>query len=235
MIHIATPNLKEILGNIVNPTVGFWFVQAILVLYILYYITVRLLDNGTLSFKVVFITIGIIYTISYVLCVDKSYVSIERDSLFKWIYYFAVMMLGFYCKKKKRSNAQNKVSLLIVCSAMFVIFYGLQFVIKRCTVLLPFQFIIHVEEVVFIYYITYLFEHKTAISKIADSLAKITLEIYLVQMVVIDLCAEHLAFPLSFVVAVVGIYVYAIIVNSISTQVRRIVEKIVIRKKKVKI
>ena len=59
------------------------------------------------------------------------------------------------------------------------------------------------EEVVFIYYITYLFEnlesffikikHKTAISKIADSLAKITLEIYLVQMVVIDLCAEHLA------------------------------------------
>lgn len=197
------------------------------------------------SFKVVFITIGIIYTISYVLCVDKSYVSIERDSLFKWIYYFAVMMLGFYCKKKKRSNAQNKVSLLIVCSAMFVIFYGLQFVIKRCTVLLPFQFIIHVEEVVFIYYITYLFEnlesffikikHKTAISKIADSLAKITLEIYLVQMVVIDLCAEHLAFPLSFVVAVVGIYVYAIIVNSISTQVRRIVEKIVIRKKKVKI
>ena len=245
MIHIATPNLKEILGNIVNPTVGFWFVQAILVLYILYYITVRLLDNGTLSFKVVFITIGIIYTISYVLCVDKSYVSIERDSLFKWIYYFAVMMLGFYCKKKKRSNAQNKVSLLIVCSAMFVIFYGLQFVIKRCTVLLPFQFIIHVEEVVFIYYITYLFEnleiffikikHKTAISKIADSLAKITLEIYLIQMVVIDLCAEHLAFPLSFVVAVVGIYVYAIIVNSISTQVRRIVEKIVIRKKKAKI
>lgn len=243
--YIAPPNLKEILGNIVNPTVGFWFVQAILVLYILYYITVRLLDNGTLSFKVVFITIGIIYTISYVLCVDKSYVSIERDSLFKWIYYFAVMMLGFYCKKKKRSNAQNKVSLLIVCSAMFVIFYGLQFVIKRCTVLLPFQFIIHVEEVVFIYYITYLFEnlesffikikHKTAISKIADSLAKITLEIYLVQMVVIDLCAEHLAFPLSFVVAVVGIYVYAIIVNSISTQVRRIVEKIVIRKKKVKI
>lgn len=198
-----------------------------------------------LSFKVVFITIGIIYTISYVLCVDKSYVSIERDSLFKWIYYFAVMMLGFYCKKMKRSNAQNKVGLLIVCSAMFVIFYGLQFVIKRCTVLLPFQFIIHVEEVVFIYYITYLFEnlesffieikHKTAISKIADSLAKITLEIYLVQMVVIDLCAEHLAFPLSFVVAVVGIYVYAIIVNSISTQVRRIVEKIVIRKKKAKI
>lgn len=245
MIYIATPNLKEILGNIVNPTVGFWFVQAILVLYILYYITVRLLDNGTLSFKVVFITIGIIYTISYVLCVDKSYVSIERDSLFKWIYYFAVMMLGFYCKKMKRSNAQNKVGLLIVCSAMFVIFYGLQFVIKRCTVLLPFQFIIHVEEVVFIYYITYLFEnlesffieikHKTAISKIADSLAKITLEIYLVQMVVIDLCAEHLAFPLSFVVAVVGIYVYAIIVNSISTQVRRIVEKIVIRKKKAKI
>lgn len=54
-------------------------------------------------------------------------------------------------------------------------------------------------------------------------------------MVVIDLCAEHLAFPLSFVVAVVGIYVYAIIVNSISTQVRRIVEKIVIRKKKAKI
>lgn len=41
--------------------------------------------------------------------------------------------------------------------------------------------------------------------------------------------------PLSFVVAVVGIYVYAIIVNSISTQVRRIVEKIVIRKKKAKI
>ena len=199
-----------------NPTVGFWFVQAILVLYILYYITVRLLDNGTLSFKVVFITIGIIYTISYVLCVDKSYVSIERDSLFKWIYYFAVMMLGFYCKKKKRSNAQNKVSLLIVCSAMFVIFYGLQFVIKLES------FFIKIK-------------HKTAISKIADSLAKITLEIYLVQMVVIDLCAEHLAFPLSFVVAVVGIYVYAIIVNSISTQVRRIVEKIVIRKKKVKI
>lgn len=108
-----------------------------------------------------------------------------------------------------------------------------------------FQFIIHVGEVVFIYYITYLFEnlesffvkikHKTAISKIADSLAKITLEIYLVQMVVIDLCAEHLVFPLSFVVAVVGIYVYAIIVNAISTQIRRIVEKIVIRKKKAKI
>ena len=244
-IHIATPNLKEILGNIVNPTVGFWFVQAILGLYILYYITVRLLDNGTLSFKVVFITIGVIYTISYVLCVDKSYISIEQDSLFKWIYYFAVMMLGFYCKKKKRSNAPNKVGLLIVCSAMFMIFYGLQFVIKRYTVLLPFQFIIHVEEVVFIYYITYLFEnlesffvkikHKTAISKIADSLAKITLEIYLVQMVVIDLCAEHLVFPLSFVVAVVGIYVYAIIVNAISTQIRRIVEKIVIRKKKAKI
>jgi len=60
-------------------------------------------------------------------------------------------------------------------------------------------------------------------------------KIDIVHHIVIDLCAEHLAFPLSFVVAVVGIYVYAIIVNSISTQVRRIVEKIVIRKKKVKI
>lgn len=78
-------------------------------------------------------------------------------------------------------------------------------------------------------------KHKTAISKIADSLVKITLEIYLVQMVVIDLCAEYLVFHPSFVVAVVGIYVYAIIVNSISAQVRRIVEKIVIRKKKAKI
>lgn len=128
---------------------------------------------------------------------------------------------------------------------MFVIFYGLQFVIKRCTVLFQFQFIIHVEEV-FLFIILLIclktlrafllkLNTKTAISKIADSLAKITLEIYLVQMVVIDLCAEHLAFPLSFVVAVVGIYVYAIIVNSISTQVRRIVEKIVIRKKKAKI
>lgn len=54
-------------------------------------------------------------------------------------------------------------------------------------------------------------------------------------MVVIELCAEYLAFPLSFVVAVVGIYVYAIIVNYISTQVREIIEKIVIRKKKAKI
>lgn len=228
-----------------NPTVGFWFVQAILVLYIIYYIIVRLIDNGTLSFKVVFITIGIIYAISYVVCVDKSYVSIEKDSLFKWIYYFAVMMLGFYCKKKKRNNAQNKVLLLIVCSALFIIFYGLQFAIKRYIALLSFQFIIHIEEIIFIYCITYLFEnlesffvkikHKTAISKIADSLAKITLEIYLVQMVVIELCAEYLAFPLSFVVAVVGIYVYAIIVNYISTQVREIIEKIVIRKKKAKI
>lgn len=244
-IHVATPNLKEILGNIMNPTVGFWFVQAILVLYIIYYIIVRLIDNGTLSFQVVFITIGIIYAISYVVCVDKSYVSIEKDSLFKWIYYFAVMMLGFYCKKKKRNNAQNKVLLLIVCSALFIIFYGLQFAIKRYTALLSFQFIIHIEEIIFIYCITYLFEnlesffvkikHKTAISKIADSLAKITLEIYLVQMVVIELCAEYLAFPLSFVVAVVGIYVYAIIVNYISTQVREIIEKIVIRKKKAKI
>lgn len=234
-IHVATPNLKEILGNIMNPTVGIWFVQAILVLYIIYYITVRLIDNGTLSLKRVFIIIEIIYAISYVLCVDKSYISIEKNSLFKWIYYFAVMMLGFYCRKKKRNNAQNKVLLAIVCGALFIVFYSLQFIIKKYAILLPFQFIIHIEEIVFIYYITYLFEnlesflveikHKTVISKIAASLAKITLEIYLVQMVVIDLCAEYLTFPLSFIVAVVGIYVYASIVNYISTLVRGMIEK----------
>ena len=73
------------------------------------------------------------------------------------------------------------------------------------------------------------------VKNVSRGCAKITLEIYLVQMVVIELCAEYLAFPLSFVVAVVGIYVYAIIVNYISTQVREIIEKIVIRKKKAKI
>ena len=239
-INVASPSIREVVGNILNPTVGIWFVQAILVLYIIYYIVVRLIDSGKLSYGIFFVAIGIVYAISYIFCVDKTYISIEQDSLFKWIYYFSIMMLGFYCKKKKRNSTTNKVFLISICGILFIMFYGLQFIIKRYAILLPFQFIIHFEEIIFIYYITYLFEsfesflveikYNTVISKIANSLAKITLEIYLVQMVVIDLCAEYLAFPLSFVVCAVGIYVYAIIVNYISTQIRGMIKKIGIRK-----
>lgn len=105
--------------------------QAILVLYILYYITVRLLDNGTLSFKVVFITIGIIYTISYVLCVDKSYVSIERDTAIGNVVFPAMSA----AEDKERLKAIGRRAMKTTSYIIFPIMIGL-IVVSRPLILL---------------------------------------------------------------------------------------------------
>lgn len=234
VIGVATPNVMEIVGNILNPTVGIWFVQAILILYIFYYFTIVAIKKEWVGYRQVFILIGMIYIISYIFCVDKSYISIENNGLFKWAYYFIIMIMGSCCRMKKRKKNLNNGLVALFCCFLLIFFYLIQFIIKIFPVLLPIQIIIHIEEMIFIYSLTYLFENLetifvkiksvSVVSNVANALAKVTLEIYLVQMVVINLCANYLTFPISFVCAVVGIYLYAAGVDYIAKRLRTWIE-----------
>jgi len=202
---------------------GYWFLQALVCLYIPYYIVMTTkLKDYLLGVSGV---VTLIYFVCYFLFVDKTVWSIEA-SRFKWIFYFGIMLIGsWYALQIKQQKKILNCSLAgVITIVMFIAFYGFKFLLDRYPQIMPLQFIEHVILAIFIYALMAMLLQYEAKLKIYHEkiwwksikfLSRITLEIYLVMDLVIE-HVETFLFPISFYLACGLILVSAFTLHAIS-------------------
>ena len=165
----------------------------------------------------------VVYFVVYFTCMDIHSFSVEgKDlSLFKWIYYFFIMLMGAYMRKKTYSH--DKKIRFFVLAAMAVVLWGaLRVIFLIYPAFLPLQFLTQFMVVIFVYAMmrfgmsmeTEAKFRKLCQCHIVKMLSEITLEVYIVQMIVLPFC-ERLCFPVNIPVAYISVFAAAYVLHFI--------------------
>ncbi len=216
----------DILHVFLWPTI-FWFVGAMVVFYLLFFLLKGVETNR--QYAAFFAVTLSIYIICY-LQLDTSVWVIESKGLlsfegeFKLIYYFAAMMIGKWFRIHSESRFPKTTFYMVQIIAAFFTLYGGKYLINRSMFLMHFQFI---NQISIIWMIIAIFKFALSceagwrsyfppiLRKTAFFLSRITLEIYLVQFLVIHY-TENIVFPINIILAVVSVVILAELLKKIS-------------------
>ena len=217
------------------------FVASIIILYIPYYVVVKntvLRDN---LLRVMLAVFGA-YLILYLFIYDKGYYHIDnvRQPMIRFLF-FESMLLGAWFRQQDERYRQRspRAGDILLVAVTFVLYFTSKLLFSRN--LLPSQWQIGNQLLIFIllYFIlrmlsaldTYMNEHiKGKLYTAMTYLASMTLEIYVVQYVVIDVVRPWFSFPLNWVVLTSGILLAAGILHCVCENVLHYLEKIRVRK-----
>lgn len=192
-----------------------WFISAILLFYVLIYPFLRLNKSG--AYLSGLAALGGVYAYSYFTQVDLTSYSIEGPTRFKWIFYFALMLIGGFLTTwdNPASSPRVRDGWFVVCLLFF--YFGFAFFLSK-GYLTGYQFLIHAITVPLIVYFFKLAKSNWLQGLIGRFplainavflLSGVTLEIYLLQYYVYSSpLVTTLPFPantLSFWVAVVAL------------------------------
>ena len=221
---------------------AYWFLRAIVVLYIPFYFIMK----GKLRERIPIVIgcVAVFYFICYFAFMDIHIWTIEDDSCFKWIFYFAVFLLGgeYSQRVKNHRKIPGKVLSGWMTLAAFCAFYAFKFALDKVPALMPFQFIEHIFLGVFSYFmLPFMIALEPEFRKVSASkpwkavefISSITLEIFLVMDYVIHF-AEKLSFPLSLVSAAAGIVIAAWLLHLIQTPISSRLSKLIENKRAAK-
>lgn len=198
------------------------FVASILLLYIPFYIVAKvkaLRDRVPLVMSVV----AVAYIIVYVIFYDKSYYHIDnvREWMIRFLF-FESMLLGAYFKKNQE-KFQNKFRwyVPVIALALFVAYFVSKLFFVKYTQYSSLQIANQIIIFALLYFVFWLFasidEKLVKIPKWIKApitfISKITLEIYVVQYVIIDLIRPLLSFPLNWLAITSSIIISAYILH----------------------
>ena len=237
-IYLLTGNYSlsehNILWWMIFPTY-YHFVASIILLYIPYYFIIKYKkisgEKGERIPLIVLLSL-IIQLIVYLFFYNKSYYHIDvvREPMIRFLF-FDAMMIGAYFKNIK--IAKNSIINWLIMIVLFITYFGsklffvkyesysyLQILNQYALLLLLFMIFKN------IYSINDKFNNMPKfISKIIEFIAGITLEIYLVQYVLIDLLRNVSIFPINWILITTSIIVSAYILHFISSKIQKLLLK----------
>lgn len=228
----------NIVAVFVWPTI-YWFAGAIILFYILYYLLRRVISHK--AFATTFSILVIIYFAYYILLLDTSDWVVESGGLssiegcFKLIYYFMAMMIGKWFKVNSNRPFLHKRVYLLHSIISFGAIYAVKFLMVRVPAFYSVQFlnqfcILWLVCSVFCFMISYepLLREKITgrrgINAVICFLGSHTLEMYLVQFIVIDCCAE-LSFPVNTLAAMTLIIGAAHLLYQYTGRIKRLLKQ----------
>ncbi|MBE7020689.1 MAG: acyltransferase [Ruminococcaceae bacterium] len=238
-VLLKTENVfKTLLFDFIFPQ-RYWFVCALIVMYpILYYIIMHKFERK--QFLICTAILCVLYASIYFMLDKQSYV-VETIGIygirFSYIFSFFLMLLGAYLRKNVNKFIElvqdKKIAYWFVLN--FVCYYIFLVTMQKFKFLLKLQFVetlLCIGTVVTFFLLLigmekYLSKYKNKpIFKVFEFLGSLTLEIYIVQFVLIDLINNlKLVFPLNCIVALSAILVAAVILNKVSTKVIKLIFK----------
>lgn len=201
-------NLFDILIYFLNK---YWFVSAILIMYVFYYCIMKITDVTK-----IYVVIGmllLVYLYIYVFFTDKTVYSIEPYglALLKCLVYFLILLIGGIIRKKKDVLKEvvykiSRVNLCLLVLATLIIWMVLYYVIVVMKIRLDMQFLIHGAIICFavsIFFAFMKFEKEfsiqnTLVNVVLNIISKSTLEIYLVQ-ITFKKYVTALTFPVNWI------------------------------------
>lgn len=216
--------------NFLYPT-QFWFVNCILCYFLIVYLVRKLLDTKKGS-VILCSTLLCVYFGFYHLNVDHTKIVMDEGGFKCWFFFFFFFLWGYYDKRHKTTCVGTWRSILWLVVAICLFFLYKKVGCKDST-LLYLQFIfIPVCLFVVVYFVRYVanfiaswpLSYRT--KKVFSLLSDMTLDIYIVQIVIIDLLGMVVPFPLSIVLLMLSILIAAYVNNYVAQIIRKGLTKI---------
>lgn len=209
--------LEEVVWWYVYPTF-YHFVASIMVLYIPFYFVSRF-EALRKKIPLIMGAVGIIQLAVYLLFIDKSHYNVDNiDGHFIRFLFFESMLLGGYFRYNQ-DKFLNKYTLKlpIFTVGLTVVYFACKLAFSKLSWLAPVQIINQYVLLALVYLIFATFSSMDErlenlpgwIKKTAVYLSEITLEIYVVQQVIIDSLRGALKFPINWFVITAIILVAA--------------------------
>ena len=227
-IHEFQPTLQGVIDSFVLP-VKYHFVSSIIILYIPFYIVMKVEKLRENIPAVAGIT-ALVWLAIYIFVYDKSYYHIDtvREPMIRFLFFFA-MLLGAYFKENLEKY-RNKKSIIswILLPILFVAYFASKLIFSRVDSISDLQI---VNQIILFVLLAVTFRCFMSIDGWLENLPKwikaiitfvsgITLEIYLAQIGIIDKL-NFLPFPLNWLLITGVIVLLAFILNKFSSLVQR--------------
>lgn len=205
------------------------FVLSILICYVPYYIIMRIqkLKNNLLP---VMFFIAAVFAVVYIFVFDRSYYHID-DINYPMVRFMFLesMLLGAWFRQndeKIRNNGKGAIKFFVLSALMCVVFFASKLIFSRISQASDFQFINQLVLMFFLYCVFRFFAamdskfHKfpTPIVKIVKFISNLTLEIYLVQHMLIEYLdlPNRFSFPINFIVLTSAIIALAFVLHLVT-------------------
>lgn len=214
---------------------NYHFVASIVVLYIPFF---GVMKTAWLRERIpyVMITVAMLWLIVYFVFFDRSYYHIDNVySPMIWFLYFESMLLGAMFRKYD-AQARNRASrpAFIGLAAVFCLYFASKLMFSKYRMLAPWQFINQLSIFVLLYFVFRVFAGldgrlealPDGVKKTITSLSEMTLEIYIVQYVIIDVLRDAAVFPLNWLLLTAMILMAAILLKTIKEGLYRFFGKV---------
>lgn len=204
---------EEFIWWYIYPTF-YHFVASIVVLYIPYYFVGRY-EAFKKRIPLIAGLVGAIYLAYYVIFYDKSYYHVDSidEHAIRFLFFEAMLLGGYFKYNDEKFRNKFNWSLPIITVVLFVGYFASKLLFSRYKFLAPFQI---VNQFVILALLFVVFWFFASIDKRLENLPKwikscltylasITLEIYLVQQVIVESLVPHFTFPINWVVITASI------------------------------
>ena len=202
-----------------------------MLLYIPFYFLAFLDKKHTKLLEKVLIGVVVAWVIVYLLFIDKSaYVIDDVEKPFITFLYFTSMLTGALFRKHYDKFTNFKVKNVVFLPLSAVVYFVSKFAFSRWEVIAPLQILNQFVILIVLYFIfTLLISLESKLAKVPNKINGIvkyvgglTLQIYLVQFVIIK-SFKGLIFPLNLAVVVILILAFASLVYFIEYAVRKFI------------
>lgn len=223
---------KNFLWWFIYPT-NYHFVASILVLYVPYYFVVKF-EIFRKKIPLIMLVVGLVYLIVYIFFYDKSYYHIDnvREWMIRFLF-FESMLLGAYFRRNKE-KFENKFHwyVPVVMVVAFVSYFGSKLFFSRYSAYSFLQIVNQGLIFVLLFFLFWFFASIDAklqklpkyIKKPITFLSEITLEIYVVQLVLIAFIRPHLPFPLNWIAITASILIAAFLLHLVCKYIIKAIE-----------
>ncbi len=227
-------NHHSLLWWFVYPT-EYHFVSSIVILYIPYFIILKV---NALKKRIpqLMICIGVAAFAVYILWVDKTVYNIDgvRNQFIKFLF-MESLLLGAYFKQNDQ-KFRNKFSPLLPIGTFvaFVAYFASKLAFSSYEKLAPFQILNQIIIFVLLYLLFRLFaslDSKLAafpqwLKSVINFIASMTLEIYVVQSVLINLLKNIAPFPLNWIAITAAIVLAAFILHILCKSIIKFTDRL---------
>lgn len=211
---------------LVYPTF-YHFVSSILIVYIPFYFIMKYdkLKNNILR---VMLAIALVYVVIYIFIFDKTYYHIDDISspVIRFMFIEA-MLMGVWFRQNDKKFRNGKILIPLIGTAFFfAIFFASKVAFSRISQISVFQFLNQIILLLLLYFVFRLFacldskleKMPKFILKPVNYISRFTLEIYLVQHMLIEYLdiRFRFSFPLNWLILTASIFVVALVLHYVS-------------------
>lgn len=226
LLLLLIKNIK--IYNFLYPT-SFWFINALLIFYIIFYLLNRVITRHKIICIIFILIIHILY---YYFFVDHTRIVMDGGGLKIWFYCFLFFLYGFYTKNNSLKKSYNILS-LIKCLITIIVFYLYKELSNIYSYLIFWQFII--QPIILLVFIRFSTESAHYIASIKVSnitkhiisiISNLTLDIYVIQITIINLIEKaNIKWPYKISISIVIILIGAYYCNKMSNKMGNIIKK----------